>query len=274
MITKIYPNYATANVIGFEIPANTDYHNLIFPVSFKTLTPRGYASLNIVKENSAKTYVLTPETFTTMTASVSFVCPVINGKSPYTLPIKYRVTSKTQLWFTIDEVGGVPDEDYWNNCIGTFKEIQGEMALRITDQPVSANAQPNATATFQCDTEGGLINSHWDISTNGTQWSSVIGSGGKKQISVTAPSTVGTIRYYRRNLTDLNGNYMYSNVAKLTVIESQSKNSEPYPYNDFAKEGLVNLDVYDELFDENGNERVKEDEREVVEDERTEQGRV
>ena len=89
MIQKIYPNYATANVIGFEIPAATDYHNLIFPVTFKKITPMGYYGINIVKENLAKTYVLTPNTFTPMSSSMTVLeAPVISGKSPYTLPIK------------------------------------------------------------------------------------------------------------------------------------------------------------------------------------------
>ena len=275
MIPKIYPNYATANVIGFEIPANTDYHILVFPVTFKKITSRSYISFNIIKENLAKTYVLTPDTFAAMSmTNYSLEIPVISGKSPYTLPIKYRTTTKAQWWFSIDEVGGTPDEDYWNNCIGTFKDIQGEMALRITDQPVSVLSQPSATATFQCDTEGGLITSQWESSNTDTgNWSTVIGSSGKNQISVTAPSTA-SVRYYRRKLTDLNGTLKYSNVVSLTVVESQSKNSEPYPYNDLAKQGLVNLDVYDELFDENGDERIKGNEKEVIEDERIEQGRV
>ena len=280
MIPKIYPNYATANVIGFEIPSGSQFHNLIFPVSFKKLTPRSYTSFIIVKENLAKTNVLTPSSGQAMASGIyQFTFPVMDGKSPYTLPISYSVNSPTEIWFIIDEVGGTPDFNYWNDCIGTFKEIQGEMALRITDQPVSVQAQPEATVSFQCDTEGGVISSLWEASYTGIgDWSSVSGSIGKAQISVTAPTIPYTDRYYRRVLTDLNGNVKYSNIAKVTVVPSQSKNTEPYHYNDLAKDGLVNLDDYDELFDENGNERikekveydVKENEREVTENERTE----
>lgn len=49
-----------------------------------------------------------------LSSQFPFNLPVIDGKSPLYVTVSYVSTNSVILYLFIDEIGGVPDENYWN----------------------------------------------------------------------------------------------------------------------------------------------------------------
>lgn len=63
-----------------------------------------------------------------MNVGTSFEFPIIDGKSPNTFTIEYWEASATTLHILINELGGIPDPNYFSDTPTVIPEI-------ISDEP-------------------------------------------------------------------------------------------------------------------------------------------
>lgn len=72
-----------------------------------------------------------------MSISVPIEFPIIAGKSPNTFTISYWDANATVLYILINELGGVPDPNYFSDTTTVIPEI-------ITDEPPEQEEKKDA----------------------------------------------------------------------------------------------------------------------------------
>lgn len=265
MSTKLYPNFASGNIVQFSLPTGTVYTELVFPTSIKKIK---------LLSNNLTTYVWRKIQGTDTRCGVSVVItlndpieiPVVNGKSPNTLNIVRNNASETQsVTFMIEAVGGVIDPSYWNKIIGDIGDgIGSEYRIRITTQPSNVSVAVGETATFTVVADGAIKSYQWQKK-EGELWLPVSSGGTTSTFTVTATEELNG-KIYRCVVTNIDGKPVATNGANLTVTASQAKSEN----DDNDKE--ITVDTPLEKNDDN-NEEITVDEpleKEVIEDERTE----
>lgn len=72
-----------------------------------------------------------------MNLSVPFEFPIIDGKSPNTFTIDYWESNATVLYILINELGGIPDPNYFSDTPTVIPEI-------ISDEPTEQEEKKDA----------------------------------------------------------------------------------------------------------------------------------